>query len=205
MPRGLTRRPCSARRRRRSLRLGVRCGMGPIRARWVPSTLPARNPARGASAARGERPLEAERGFRSLPEPLQRGVRVASHPAGVFSEFTVSGQLGKTPSSWRGVDRLMLRGGLDAERIHYFDTAPILLAGGAGELRLFFDTFPIASGCGDPAVTCSTGARDDSCRSPASRLSRAPAGHAARLSCQPRHRRRTQVHDRGQAPAAHRR
>jgi hypothetical protein len=87
---------------------------------------------------------------------------VASHPAGVFSAFTVSRQLGKTPISWRGVDRLMLRGGLDTERIHYFDTAPILLAGGAGELRFSSTHFRSRPGSGDPAVTCSTGAREDS-------------------------------------------
>src|SRR3954470_19404192 len=51
----------------------------------------------------------------------------APHPQGVFIDFTLAGTLGGHPVSWRGVDRFLLRSGLATERVHYFDTLPVML------------------------------------------------------------------------------
>jgi SnoaL-like protein len=51
----------------------------------------------------------------------------APHPDGVFIEFTLSASFGGQPVSWRGVDRFLLRQGKAVERLHYFDTRPVML------------------------------------------------------------------------------
>jgi hypothetical protein len=54
----------------------------------------------------------------------------AAHPDGVFVDFTLRGTLGGHPVSWRGIDRFLLRAGLATERLHYFDTLPVIVLTG---------------------------------------------------------------------------
>ena len=44
----------------------------------------------------------------------------------VFIEFTLSGTYGGKPISWDAVDRFTFTGGLIAERVSYFDSAPLI-------------------------------------------------------------------------------
>ena len=45
----------------------------------------------------------------------------------LFIEFTLSGTVGGREASWPAVDRFLLRDGLAAERVSYFDSLPIVL------------------------------------------------------------------------------
>lgn len=45
----------------------------------------------------------------------------------VFIEFTLSGTYGGKPIAWDAVDRFTFTGGLIAERVSYFDAAPLAL------------------------------------------------------------------------------
>jgi SnoaL-like protein len=50
----------------------------------------------------------------------------APHPDGVFIDFTLSATLAGRPVSWPGIDRFLLRHGQAVERLHYFDTRPLM-------------------------------------------------------------------------------
>jgi ketosteroid isomerase-like protein len=50
----------------------------------------------------------------------------APHAEGVFIDFTLSAMLGGRPVSWRGIDRFLLRDGQALERVHFFDTRPLM-------------------------------------------------------------------------------
>jgi hypothetical protein len=50
----------------------------------------------------------------------------APHAGGVFIDFTLSATLGGQPVSWRGIDRFLLRDAQAVERVHYFDTRPVM-------------------------------------------------------------------------------
>ncbi|MEA2468654.1 MAG: hypothetical protein QOJ57_2780, partial [Thermoleophilaceae bacterium] len=45
----------------------------------------------------------------------------------VFIEFTLAGTFGGRPIAWDAVDRFVLRDGLAAERVSYFDALPLAI------------------------------------------------------------------------------
>jgi ketosteroid isomerase-like protein len=51
--------------------------------------------------------------------------RVGHGKCEVFIEFTLSGTYGGKPISWDAVDRMTFTNGLIAERVSYFDSAPL--------------------------------------------------------------------------------
>jgi ketosteroid isomerase-like protein len=68
-----------------------------------------------------------ERLFRVFPDLHVAVHRWAAHDDVVFIEFTLIGTFGGRPLSWPAVDRIVLRDGLVAERISYFDPTVLWL------------------------------------------------------------------------------
>jgi ketosteroid isomerase-like protein len=66
--------------------------------------------------------------LRLIPDLHVRVHRWAARNEVVFIEFTLIGTFGGKELSWPAVDRLIVRDGLIAERISYFDPLPIFLA-----------------------------------------------------------------------------
>ena len=66
--------------------------------------------------------------FRLIPD-LHATVRRWSAPGPdvVFIEFTLAGTFGGRPIAWDAVDRFVLRDGLAAERVSYFDSLPLAI------------------------------------------------------------------------------
>jgi hypothetical protein len=68
-----------------------------------------------------------QRLFALVPD-LHADVHTVGHGArGVFIEFTLSGTYGGKPIAWDAVDRFTFTDGLIAERVSYFDSAPLML------------------------------------------------------------------------------
>jgi limonene-1,2-epoxide hydrolase len=65
--------------------------------------------------------------FRMIPDLHVRVHRWAARDDLVFIEFTLVGTFGGGEVSWPAVDRFLLRDGLVAERISYFDPLPLFL------------------------------------------------------------------------------
>ncbi len=67
-----------------------------------------------------------QRLFALIPD-LHADVRRVGHgPKEVYIEFTLSGTYGGKPIAWDAVDRFTFTGGLIAERVSYFDSAPLM-------------------------------------------------------------------------------
>ena len=64
--------------------------------------------------------------FRLMPDLRATVHRWGATRDGVLIEFTLSGTFGGRPLSWPVVDRILLRDGLVAKRVSYFDTAPLV-------------------------------------------------------------------------------
>jgi ketosteroid isomerase-like protein len=82
--------------------------------------------------------MGALRGKQACRESFQRlfalvpDLRADVHRVGhgrheVFIEFTLSGTYGGKPIAWDAVDRFTFANGLIAERVSYFDSAPLML------------------------------------------------------------------------------
>lgn len=66
--------------------------------------------------------------FELIPDLTAEVRRWGSTADGVLIEFTLSGTTGGSPVSWHAVDRFVLNeDGLAAERVSYFDSAPLAL------------------------------------------------------------------------------
>jgi limonene-1,2-epoxide hydrolase len=65
--------------------------------------------------------------FRLIPDLHVRVHRWAARDEVLFIEFTLIGTFGGREVSWPAVDRFLLRDGLAAERISYFDPMPLML------------------------------------------------------------------------------
>jgi ketosteroid isomerase-like protein len=63
--------------------------------------------------------------FRAFPGLTATVHRWAARDEVVFIEFTLDGELGGRPLSWPAVDRFVLRDGLIAERVNYFDSGKL--------------------------------------------------------------------------------
>ena len=66
--------------------------------------------------------------FTAIPDLHGVVDRWAATEDGVFIEFRLMGTVGGRPIEWPVVDRFVLQNGLAAERISYFDPAPLLRA-----------------------------------------------------------------------------
>jgi steroid delta-isomerase-like uncharacterized protein len=65
--------------------------------------------------------------FRAIPDLKATVHRWAAQDEVVFIEFTLSGEFGGRPVSWPAVDRFVVRDGLGAERVSYFDGGKLLV------------------------------------------------------------------------------
>ena len=65
--------------------------------------------------------------FRAIPDLKATVHRWAAQDDVVFIEFTLSGEFGGRPLSWDAVDRFVVRDGLGAERVSYFDGGTLLV------------------------------------------------------------------------------
>jgi ketosteroid isomerase-like protein len=65
--------------------------------------------------------------FRLIPDLHTKVHGWAAHGDVLFIEFTLVGTFGGGEVSWPAVDRFVLRDGLGAERISYFDPLPLML------------------------------------------------------------------------------
>jgi len=77
---------------------------------------------------RGKKACRAafERLFQLVPD-LHADVHSFAHnEKQVFIEFTLSGTYGAKPIAWRAVDRFTFTDGLIAERVSFFDSAPLV-------------------------------------------------------------------------------
>jgi len=68
-----------------------------------------------------------QRLFAVIPDLHADVTRVGHGPKEVFIEFTLSGTYGGKPISWDALDRFTFTGGLVAERVSYFDSAPLMV------------------------------------------------------------------------------
>jgi ketosteroid isomerase-like protein len=66
--------------------------------------------------------------FRLVPDLRAVVHRWSASSDALFIEFTLSGTFGGRALRWSAVDRFVLADGLIAERISYFDSAPLALA-----------------------------------------------------------------------------
>jgi ketosteroid isomerase-like protein len=86
-------------------------------------TQPMMGTLRGKRACR----MAFQRLFALVPD-LHADVRAVGHGSReVFIEFTLSGTYGGKPIAWDAVDRFTFTDGLIAERVSYFDSAPLVL------------------------------------------------------------------------------
>jgi ketosteroid isomerase-like protein len=65
--------------------------------------------------------------FRAFPGLTVTVHRWAAREDVVFIEFTLRGEFGGRPLQWPAVDRFVVRNGLAAERVSYFDGAELFL------------------------------------------------------------------------------
>jgi ketosteroid isomerase-like protein len=67
-----------------------------------------------------------QRLFALVPDLTATVHRVGHGKKEVFVEFTLSGTYGGKPIAWDAVDRFTFTNGLIAERVSYFDSAPLM-------------------------------------------------------------------------------
>jgi ketosteroid isomerase-like protein len=84
-------------------------------------------PAMPAVRGKAEAHKAFSRLFRLIPDLHVYVHRWAARDEVVFIEFTLTGTFGGKEVSWPAVDRFLLRDGLVAERISYFDPLPLML------------------------------------------------------------------------------
>jgi ketosteroid isomerase-like protein len=65
--------------------------------------------------------------FRLIPDLHATVRRWSATGDVVFIEFTLAGTFGGRPIAWDAVDRFVLRDGLAAERVSYFDSLPLAI------------------------------------------------------------------------------
>ena len=65
--------------------------------------------------------------FAMVPDLRATVHRWAENDDVVFVEFTLHGTFGGREVSWPAVDRFLIRDGLAAERVSYFDSAPVAI------------------------------------------------------------------------------
>jgi ketosteroid isomerase-like protein len=65
--------------------------------------------------------------FRAIPDLTATVHRWSARGDVVFIEFTLTGEFGGRPLSWPAVDRFIVRDGLGAERVSYFDGGKLLV------------------------------------------------------------------------------
>jgi ketosteroid isomerase-like protein len=65
--------------------------------------------------------------FRLIPDLHATVQRWSAAGDVVFIEFTLAGTFGARPIEWDAVDRFVLRDGLAAERVSYFDSLPLAI------------------------------------------------------------------------------
>jgi ketosteroid isomerase-like protein len=68
-----------------------------------------------------------QRLFALVPDLHADVHRVGHGGREVFIEFTLSGTYGGKPIAWDAVDRFSFTNGLIAERVSYFDSAPLMV------------------------------------------------------------------------------
>jgi ketosteroid isomerase-like protein len=78
---------------------------------------------------RGKRACRAafERLFKLVPDLTAEIHHVGHGEKQVFIEFTFGGTYGGKPIAWRAVDRFTFTDGLIAERVSFFDAAPLVM------------------------------------------------------------------------------
>jgi limonene-1,2-epoxide hydrolase len=83
----------------------------------------------GMPSTRGKQEAHAvfSRLFKLIPDLHVCVHRWAAHEEVVFIEFSLVGTFGGGEVRWPAVDRFLLRRGLVAERISYFDPLPLML------------------------------------------------------------------------------
>jgi len=83
----------------------------------------------GMRAIKGKKAAEESfsKLFGLIPDLHVRVHRWAARDDLLFIEFTLVGTFGGHELSWPAVDRFLLRGGLVAERVSYFDPVPLFL------------------------------------------------------------------------------
>ena len=78
----------------------------------------------------------------------------------VFIEFTLSGTYGGKPIAWDAVDRFTFTNGLIAERVSYFDSAPLMVklvgrpAGWERLVRIGSQLLQALAACRGRTTTC---------------------------------------------------
>ncbi|MEU6781238.1 nuclear transport factor 2 family protein [Nonomuraea angiospora] len=85
-------------------------------------------PLMGALRGRDECRVAFARLFELVPDIHATVHRWSAGDDAIFIEFTLSGTFGGRELAWTAVDRFALVDGLIAERISYFDSAPLALA-----------------------------------------------------------------------------
>jgi steroid delta-isomerase-like uncharacterized protein len=78
-----------------------------------------------ATVGKAQSRQEFSRLFALIPDLHATVHRWAAHGQVVFVEFTLIGTLGGREVSWPAVDRFLLRDGVAAERVSYFDPLPL--------------------------------------------------------------------------------
>ena len=71
--------------------------------------------------------MACQRLFALVPDLHADGCAVGHGSREVFIEFTLSGTYGGKTIAWDAVDRFTFADGLIAERVSYFDSAPLVL------------------------------------------------------------------------------
>jgi ketosteroid isomerase-like protein len=66
--------------------------------------------------------------FRQIPDIRAVVHRWSASDEAIFIEFTLRGTFGGSEIAWSAVDRFLLEDGLIAERVSYFDAAPLITA-----------------------------------------------------------------------------
>jgi hypothetical protein len=84
-------------------------------------------PAMPATASKEAARQAFRRLLRLIPDLHVRVHRWAARDEFLFIEFNLIGTFGGREVSWPAVDRFLLRDGLAAERISYFDPLPLML------------------------------------------------------------------------------
>jgi steroid delta-isomerase-like uncharacterized protein len=78
-----------------------------------------------ATVGKAQSREEFSRLFALIPDLHATVHRWAARGQVVFIEFTLTGTLGGRELSWPAVDRFLIRDGLAAERVSYFDPLPL--------------------------------------------------------------------------------
>lgn len=85
-------------------------------------------PLMGTLRGRAECRAAFDRLFRLVPDLRATVHEWSANDRVIYIEFTLHGTFGGRALSWSAVDRFVLSDGLIAERVSYFDSAPLVLA-----------------------------------------------------------------------------